>query len=142
MPIFAVVEDFIQNMGTALFIHEQNNMETKKQPVQNTIGDMMGAVSNQHVWNFKPSATTKSTILDMLTFMFEQTKSLFVYFPRILKIFTNQIMPTLSQMLKNIEVHSTYSGSVGIRVVKSILSIIDNLCVKSQATMEDLNFHS
>ena len=22
MPIFAVVEDFVQNMGTALFIHE------------------------------------------------------------------------------------------------------------------------
>jgi poly(3-hydroxyalkanoate) synthetase len=49
---FAVVQDFTQNLATALFIHEQGVQDLKKSSV---ISGVLGTISNQHPWNFKPS---------------------------------------------------------------------------------------
>ena len=149
IQVFSVAEDFLQNLATALFIHVQANYDThqaKKQTgsgiqassITNTlVGGMMGTISNQHVWNFKPSLLTKCSLLDLLAKIFEQTSSLLLYFPRISKIFEKQLIPTLVQMLKNIEVHSQYEAPVGIRVIKCLCTVVSKLCSKPCGLLEE-----
>jgi len=113
-------------LATALFIHEQAIYDAtalhKKHGAQNSIsaayasssglnnsslvGGMMGTISNQHVWNFRPTQSTKCALLDIVCLVLNQTKSLFIYFPRISKIFEKQIVPTLNQMVKNLQLNA------------------------------------
>lgn len=100
----------------------------------------MGSISNQHIWNFKPSLQTSCAVLDILSLSMEETGSLFVYFPRICKVFENQIIPTLIQMLKNLSGEASH----GIRVVKSLISVLVNLTCTSHYVHEEhqLSSHS
>jgi hypothetical protein len=91
----------------------------------NNSNAILGGISNQHVWNFKPSLSTKICLLDLLFSFVHQTKAICVYLPKINKIFENQIIPTLNQMLKNIEVCPTFDTSVGIKVIKCLCLVVD-----------------
>ena len=90
---------------------------------------MLGSISNQHVWNFKPSPSTKCALLDLICLVFDQDQHPLIFFPRIGKLFENQIIPTLNNMIRNIEVQPNYEYMVGIRVIKCITIVIDNLCI-------------
>ena len=146
-----MVEDTVQNLATALFIHEQASHDNgfgssslKKSSSSHSsgalIGGIMGSISNQHIWNFKPSLQTSCAVLDILSLFMEETGSLFVYFPRICKVFENQIIPTLIQMLKNLSGEASH----GIRVVKSLVSVLVNLSCTSHYVHEEhqLSSHS
>ena len=94
----------------------------------------MGSISNQHVWNFRPTQSTKCALLDIVCLVLNQTRSLFVYFPKIGKIFENQIMPTLNQMVKDVQLNGGIEATQGIRVIKSVIAVIDNLsCLTSSS---------
>jgi len=100
------------------------------------VGGMMGTISNQHVWNFRPTQSTKCALLDILCLILNQTKSLFIYFPKISKIFEKQIVPTLNQMLKNLQLNAGIEATQGIRVIKSVVTVLDNLsCLASSSQM-------
>ena len=97
---------------------------------------MMGTISNQHVWNFRPTQSTKCALLDIVCLVLNQTKSLFIYFPRISKIFEKQIVPTLNQMVKEIQLNAGIEAIQGIRVIKSLITVIDNLsCLTSSCQL-------
>lgn len=57
---------------------------------------MMGTISNQHVWNFKPCLSTKICLLDLLFTFVQQTNSICLYLPKMGRVFENQIIPTLN----------------------------------------------
>ena len=102
----------------------------------------MGQISNQHVWNFKPSQNTKSALLDLLCVVLEITKSLFIYFVKISRIFEKQIIPTISQMLKNVQNNKSpaLDSFQGIRVCKAAIIIIDQLnCIREDDLDESLS---
>lgn len=73
-------------MASALFIHEQGvNFDSKKQTQSNS--SMIGTISNQHIWNFKPSLSTKLFILDMLYSFAHQASHVCLQLPKVSKIF-------------------------------------------------------
>jgi len=90
LPIVEVVEEFVTNLATALFINEQGGQDDKS-----TKKSILMNISNQHLWNFKPSPTTKSSLLDLLYLVFQNTGSLLLYFPKMSQITEQQIIPTL-----------------------------------------------
>ena len=83
----SVLEDLLLNLATALFIQEQGNSNLKT---------VMGTISSQHIWNFKPCLLSTCCVLDILDLVMSQTKSVLIGFPRITGIFEKQIVPTLS----------------------------------------------
>jgi len=60
----------------------------------------------------------------MLCVVLETTKSIFIYFVKISRIFEKQIIPTLSQMLKNIQ-NTTIDTYQGTRICKAAIMVID-----------------
>lgn len=124
--IIGVAEELCLNIATALFIHDQGGDSKSKLAMQAAIGNgMMGTISNQHVWNFKPSFSTKICLLDLLFTFVQQTNSICLYLPKMGRVFENQIIPTLNQMLKNVDANPQLEGASGVRVIKCICLLVD-----------------
>jgi hypothetical protein len=143
------VEDLVQNLATALFIHEQGDLGSQSQIKKQSstrasnlnnisiIGGVMGTISNQHIWSFKPTFVTKGVLLEMLREILtlsclQDHLSVFADIPKIATIFENQIIPTLYQMLKKVQ---NYDQHLGKCVIKALTKTLVTLCREPAKTL-------
>lgn len=64
-------------------------------------------------------------IMDIICLILNQTNDILQFFPQVLRIFENELIPVLEIMFKNKQMQQEYI--VGMRLMKTTIRIINNL---------------